>query len=93
MLYVVRIHYRKGELARAEAMFWSISLILLGLVVSFKGTADLVRKLFDVTRLMDVLVIIALMVSFSLLIENRIQINKLRSKLEKIVRDRAIDGK
>lgn len=90
MLYVVRIHYKKGELVRTEAAFWSISLILLGLIVGFKETADIVRKLFDVTRLMDVLVIIALMISFFLLIENRIQINKLRIKLEKIVRDRAI---
>jgi len=91
MLYVVRIHYKKNELPKVEAMFWTFALIALGFIVSFNGTANLVRKLFDVTRLMDVLVIVALMVVFILLIENRIAINKITSKLERIVRDRAIN--
>lgn len=93
MLYVVRIHYKKNELPRTEAFAWSIGLIILGIIVSIKQSADFVRNLFAVTRLLDVLVIIALMGTFILLIENRIQINKLRSKLERIVRDRAIDSK
>lgn len=90
MLYVVRIHVKKGELPRIEGTAWTIGLILLGIVVSVKGSADFVRNLFAVTRLLDVLVIIALMGTFILLIENRIQINKLRTKLEKLVRDRAM---
>ena len=90
MLYVVRIHVKKGELPKVEAIVWTIGLILLGIVVSVKSSADFVRNLFAVTRLLDVLVIIALMGTFILLIENRIQINKLRTKLEKLVRDRAM---
>jgi hypothetical protein len=91
MLYVVRIHYKKNELPRIEAMIWSFGLILLGVVVSVKQSADFVRNLFAVTRLLDVLVIIALMGTFIILIENRIQINKLRTKLERLVRDRAME--
>ena len=90
MLYVVRIHYKKNELPKVEALAWSIGLIVLGVVVSIQESADFVRNLFAVTRLLDVLVIIALMGTFILLIENRIQISKLRSKLERIVRDKAI---
>ncbi|MBP9669858.1 DUF2304 family protein [Candidatus Woesebacteria bacterium] len=93
MLYVVRIHVKKGELPRVEAIVWSIGLVILGLVVSVKQSADFVRNLFAVTRLLDVLVIIALMGTFILLIENRIQINKLRSRLERLVRDRAMESK
>jgi hypothetical protein len=93
MLYVVRIHYKKGELPRVEAVGWMAGLVLLGIVVSVKGTADFIRNLFAVTRLLDVLVIIALMGTFTLLIENRIQINKLRVKLERLVRERAMDEK
>ena len=89
MLYVVRIHYKKNELPKVEAIFWTIGLIFLGIIVSIKQSADIVRNLFAVTRLLDVLVIIALMGTFILLIENRIQINKLRLKLDKLVRDRA----
>jgi len=90
MLYVVRIHYKKNELPKPEALIWSIGLIVLGIIVSVKQSADFVRGLFAVTRLLDVLVIIALMGTFILLIENRIQINKLRTRLERLVRDRAM---
>ncbi len=89
MLYVVRIHYKRQEMSKVEACLWAAGLIILGIIVGIKQTADMVRNLFAVTRLLDVLVIIALMGTFILLIENRIQTNKLRTKLEKIVRDRA----
>ena len=91
MLYVVRIHSKKNELPRVEALGWSLGLIVLGVIVSVKQSADFVRNLFAVTRLLDVLVIIALMGTFILLIENRIQINKLRTKLDRLVSDRAIE--
>ena len=90
MLYVVRIHFKKGELPKIEALIWSTGLIILGVIVSVKQSADFVRNLFEVSRLLDVLVIIALMGTFILLIENRIQIGKLRSRLERLVRDRAM---
>lgn len=93
MLYVVRIHYKKGELPKVEAVIWSAGLLILGVIVGVQKTADYVRNLFAVTRLLDVLVIIALMGTFVLLIENRIQINKLRQKLDRLVRDRAMGTK
>lgn len=90
MLYVIRIHYKKGELPKVEAYAWTLGLLILGVIVSIEQSANFVRNLFAVTRLLDVLVIIALMGTFILLIENRIQINKLRLKLDKLVRDRAM---
>lgn len=92
MLYVIRIHYKKGELPKIEALGWTLGLILLGVIVSVRQTADLIRNFFAVTRLLDVLVIIALMVVFTLLIESRIQLNKLRLKFEKLIRDRAMEA-
>jgi len=91
MLYVVRIHYKKGELPKVEAIFWAIILLLVGVLVIVEQSANFIRTLFSVTRLTDVIVIFALMGVFVLLIENRIQINKLRIKLEKLVRDRALE--
>jgi len=91
MLYVVRIHLKKGELPRVEALFWTAVLFVTGLLVIVPQSADFIRNLFAVTRLTDVVVIFALMGVFVLLIENRIQINKLRTKLECVVRDRAME--
>lgn len=93
MLYVVRIHYKKGELPRTESLFWTIILLTVGLLVLVEQSANFIRSLFSVTRLTDVIVIFALMGVFILLIENRIQINKLRSKLEKLVRDKAMEDR
>ena len=93
MLYVVRIHYKKNELPRVEAIVWSSVLIALGVVVTFRSSADLVRGLFKVDRLTDIIVIVSLMFVGVVMIENRIQINKLRAKLDRIVRDRAMETK
>ncbi len=90
MLYVVRIHYKKGDLPKIEAYFWGSVLLLVGILVIVKQTANMIRSLFSVTRLTDVVVIFALMGVFVLLVENRIQINNLRRKLESLVRDRAL---
>ena len=65
MLYVVRIHVKKKELPRAEAYGWAIGLVVLGVIVSVQQSADFIRHLFAVTRLLDVLVIIALMGTFA----------------------------
>ena len=90
MLYVVRIHYKKGDLPKIEAYFWGSVLLLVGILVIVEQTANMIRSLFSVTRLTDVVVIFALMGVFVLLVENRIQINNLRRKLESLVRDRAL---
>jgi len=91
MLYVVRIHYKKQELSKFETTFWTLALICLAVIVTVERTAEFVRDLFAVTRLMDVIVIFALMGTFVLLINNRIELTKLKRKLERIVRDRAIE--
>ncbi len=90
MLYVIRIHYKKRELPVEEASFWTIILLTVGTLVIVEQSAQYIRTLFSVTRLTDVLVILALMGVFITLIESRIQINKLRSQLEKIVRAKAL---
>lgn len=90
MLYVVRIHYKKNELPRVEAIFWSVVLLSLATITIVPGSADLVRSLFQVSRLLDVIMIIAFMGTFIFLIENRIQISKLRSKLDKLTRAKAM---
>lgn len=92
MLYVIRIHYKKGELPKVETIFWTLVLLIVGIMVMIEQSANYIRSLFSVTRLTDVIVIFSLMGVFVLLIENRIQINKLRIKLDKLVRDRAMDN-
>ena len=90
MMYVVQIHYRKGELPRPEAIFWYLSLATLAFIVIIPDTAQFLTRTFSVTRLMDLIVITALMITFYMLISMRIEIHKLKLKLEERVRDQAI---
>lgn len=91
MLYVVRIHYKKNEIPRVEAIFWTLVLAVIGTLVIVEQSANFIRSLFSVTRLTDVIVIFALMGVFIVMIENRIQINKLRQKLELLTRKQAME--
>lgn len=90
MLYVVQIHYRKKELPTLETIFWSTSLVVLAVVVIVPDTAQFLTRTFSVTRLMDLGVIISLMVLFAITVDSRIQIHKLRRKLEDKVRNETI---
>lgn len=93
MLYVVRIHAQKKELPLPESYFWTGVLLIMGTLVIVPSTADFIRHLFSVTRLLDVIMIVSFMGTFILLIENRIQLGKLKNQLEKIVRSQAIKSK
>ncbi len=90
MLYVVRIHHKKGELPQTEFLFWIIIFIVLGAIVLLPNTARFITRTFAVGRLMDLITIIAFMIVFFMLIDNRIQIHKLRKKLEDQVRKKAM---
>lgn len=90
-MYVVQIHYRKNELPRTEAMFWYLSLAALALIVVIPDSARFLTLTFSVTRLMDLIVIVALMVVFYMLVTTRIELHKLKKKLETRVREQALN--
>lgn len=90
MMYVVHIHYRKQELPITETIFWFTSLVILAIIVIVPNTARFVTQTFSVNRLMDFIVIVGFMITLYMLIDNRIQIQKLRKQLEEKVRDKAI---
>lgn len=91
MMYVVQIHYRKNELPKLEAFFWYITLVVLAFIVIIPETANFVTETFDVSRLTDFLTAVAFMIVFVMLINTRIQVHKLRQKLETKTRKTAID--
>ena len=91
MLYMVRIHHKKSELPKTETTFWLVTFIVLGVIVIIPNSARFITRTFAIGRLMDLITIIAFMIAFFMLIENRIQIHKLRKKLEERVREKAMN--
>lgn len=90
MLYVVQIHFRKRELSRLETIFWYLTFASLAIIVVNPDTAQFLINTFAVSRLLDLIMIVAFMVIFYMLIDTRIQLHKFRSKLEEKVRAEAI---
>lgn len=90
MMYLVHIHYRKQELPRIETLFWFTSLTILALIIIIPDTAQFLTTTFSVNRLMDLIVIIALMVTFYMLVSMRIEMYKLNKKLEVKIRTKTL---
>lgn len=91
MLYVVRIHRRKQHIEAFEHGAWiSIWSIFIFLSV-FPQTVSGISQRLSITRVFDLLVIIALMITSYLTFQNRISYRRMEMKLEKIIRKNAIE--
>lgn len=92
MVYVVRIHFQKRNLGSAEYCFWlSVWIAFMFLVVRPSTVASIAETL-HVARIFDLLLLVALMFLTLLTFFNRIQLHQMQRKLERFVRERAIEG-
>lgn len=90
MLYVVRIHYKKGQLPKFETLFWGLLWMSLAIFVIFPRSLDAITRAFQIYRVFDLLTIVAFMILFAFVIYGRIEIFQVRKKLEDLVRAEAI---
>lgn len=91
MMYVIRIHFRKGHFEKSEFWSWILvwsSFIFLSL---FPQTIRFIAESLHIGRVFDAIVILAFMVLSSVVFANRIDIKKLEKKLEEKVRAKAIN--
>jgi hypothetical protein len=90
MMYVVRIHYRKGQISFNESMvwvgMWGMFILIDIMPGSFKGLAQTLQ----VARVFDLLVIIAFMILTVLTFLNRFNQKKIENKIEKFFRKQAL---
>ena len=91
MLYMVRIHHRKGHIETYEYAMWIF--IWLGFIFAaiFPQTFQGITETLNISRVFDLLVIIGLMVVTFLSFQNRVYFKRLEKKLEHVIRKRAID--
>jgi len=91
MIYWVRLHFKKQHFELLEYSLWiTIWLVFIYLAIfpqTFQGITEVLR----ISRVFDLLVIIALMIIVFLTLQNRIFFRRLEKKLEMIVRKKAID--
>lgn len=91
MIYVVRIHRRKGHVSAFEYGIWVAIWVTFVFLAIIPQTVQGLTERLSIARVFDLLVIIALMILVYLTFQNRIAYKKLEKKLESIVRKDAID--
>jgi len=93
MIYVARIHLSKQHIQGFEFSGWASLWSLFIFLVVFPETVSGLAQTLRISRVFDLLTILALMVLTYLTFENRIFYKKLEKKLEKIIRKNALNEK
>lgn len=93
MMYVVRIHRLKQHLPTFEARAWLVVWVVFIFLAIFPQTVGGLAQTLNISRVFDLLVIIAFMVLTYLTFTNRITYRKLEKKFEDIIRKKALDEK
>jgi len=93
MFYMARIHYMKQHLQKWEFYAWEVIWVVFIFLAIFPQSMSGIAETLKITRIFDLLDVIALMILVYLTFNNRIAYRKLEKKLEKIIRKNAIDEK
>ncbi|KKR34292.1 MAG: hypothetical protein UT63_C0003G0008 [Candidatus Gottesmanbacteria bacterium GW2011_GWC2_39_8] len=92
MLYVTYLHLKRKEIDGKEAIFfftvWTVSSIL----TVFPTTANFILNTFHIIRLLDLATIVGFMILVAISYSNFVEIRKMRNRIEKLVRKRAIEN-
>lgn len=90
MLYVARIHRKKGLVNPVEGQFWTSIWIVFILAAFFPDSVRGVVQTLQIARVFDFFVIIAFMVLAYVAYQTRVLVLKFDRKLEHVIRREAI---
>ncbi len=91
MLYAVSIHHKKRLLAKAEANLWYSLWSFFILIAIFPDLLLGISGALKFARVFDMLVVLSFMVLTLLLFFTYFQLKEIRAKLERVVREKALD--
>lgn len=89
-LYLSFFYYKRKDFTKSELLFWVIIWFALMFVSIFPHTLNFILKTFGFSRVMDVIMVVAFVILFSLSFHNYIIIHRLEKKIEKLVRHKAL---
>jgi hypothetical protein len=90
MMYVAHIHFRKHQLDFWEYILWMVVWATLIVVSFWPQTVKGIVQALSISRVFDLLVLIALMVLAYVTFNTRLTTRQLRKKIEEIIRQRAL---
>lgn len=90
MLYVVRIHYRKQHIETLEYWSWTWMWVVFAALATFPESFQGIAQSLRVSRVFDLLVVLAMMILVFLVFQNRMLFMRLEKKIEQITRQQSI---
>ncbi len=90
MIYFSLVNYKKGEINKREFYSWALIWIGTAFIVVFPELLRTVSYNFLITRLFDLMVVVAFLIVISMSAVMYVRTRKLEKKLEELVRTLAI---
>lgn len=91
MIYFVRLHYRKNHIEKFEYSVWVLLWIVFTFLAIFPQTFQGLVQELRISRVFDLLNIIALMILAFLVFHGAIKSREFEHKLEDLIRRKALD--
>jgi hypothetical protein len=89
-LYFTYLHYKRSEFTRREAAGWTLVWLSFAVVTLFPEAFAAFSQEFGTIRLLDFFTVVGFIVVLSISFYTYVNVDRLRKKLEKAVRDLAL---
>jgi hypothetical protein len=92
MMYTTFLHYKRKDFSTGAFLFWMALWVGFALIVAFAGEAEEIVKMLAFARLMDLVMVAGLAILTIVAFWNFAAVSRLERKLEKSVREKALEG-
>lgn len=89
MIYMIRMHFKRGNLSRKEYLLWLGCWLLFILFATFPGVLTPVIITLKIVRVLDLLMVMAFMILTYLAFSDHMAIRDLYRQIGKLVSDQA----
>lgn len=90
MAYLSYTHYKRREFNAREILLWMLFWLGFIFITVFPHSLDFIVHTFQLTRVLDLVMIVGFMVLIALVFRNYVVMDKLAKKLEQLVRSDAL---
>lgn len=92
MAYFSFVYFKRREFSLGVLIFWEVLWLALIFVSIFPHSTNFFLQQLGLIRAMDLFMVLGFIIAFGLLFYNYVVVQRLRKKMEKVVRKEALRG-
>jgi len=89
MMYMIRLHYRRGNLGKKEYLLWLCCWIFFIVFTAFPGVLAPVITTLKIVRVLDLMMVLAFMILTYLAFSDHMAVRDIYKQIGKLVSDQA----